>query len=126
MHRPQEQDFPPGHPARFDYDPNSPEAAEWRKYNLNPKGERDFPRGHVKASDTPGNDCQVEWRAGVDPAHPEREEHTGRTPEQVEALRRYHEAAAKVTPESPVLEPTMAPQPPKPTYVARPVGQPGA
>jgi hypothetical protein len=34
MPTPQEPDFPPGHPARFDYDPDSPEAQEWARKHV--------------------------------------------------------------------------------------------
>jgi hypothetical protein len=108
-----ETDFPPGHPARFDYDPKSPEAVEWARKNVHPLGERDFPVDHPKAGDTPGNGNSVEWRAGVDPAHPEREEFTGRSPEQAAAVKALNAELAKAAQESPVLEPMIAPPPPK-------------
>jgi hypothetical protein len=82
-----ERDFPKGHPASADYDPKSPEAKEWARVNIHPLGERDFPVDHPKACDTPGNTNHIPVRAGVDPLHPELEEHTGATPE-VAILRR--------------------------------------
>lgn len=67
---PQEPDFPPGHPARCDYDPSSPAAKEWARQNSHPLGERDFPVDHPKALDTPGNKNAVVWSLGVDPDRP--------------------------------------------------------
>src|SRR5436305_12698023 len=97
MVMPNEPDFPPGHPARFDYDPESREAREWARINVHPKGERDFPVGHPKALDTPGNTNARPVLAGVDPDHPEREAFTGRSPAQAAALRKlYQEQAANV------------------------------
>jgi hypothetical protein len=103
--RQREYDFPPGHPARHDYDPGSPEAAEWARRNVAPLGERDFPVDHPKAADTPGNQNVVSWQAGVDPFNPHREAHTGRTPEQAEGVRALTETASKAAAESPVLQP---------------------
>lgn len=76
-----EEDFPKGHPARFDYDPASPEAQEWARKNVHPLGERAYPVDSVKSSDTPGNDCSLEWRPGVDPRNPHLEAFTGASPE---------------------------------------------
>ena len=109
---PGEQDFPPGHPARFDYDPASPEAKEWARRNIFPKGERAYPVDHPKAVDTEGNDSTLEWRAGVDHVHPENEPHTGRSPEQAAAVSAMNAELAKQAKESPVLEPVIAPEPP--------------
>lgn len=111
MNRP-EEDFEQGHPKRFDYDPNSPEAIEWARKHVFPKGERDFPPDHPKAMDTPGNTNATEWRAGVDPAHPENEPFTGRTPEQAAAVHRFEAELSRKAKESPVAEPTVAPPPP--------------
>jgi hypothetical protein len=96
-----ERDFPKGHPKASDYDPTSPEAVEWARKNIHPMGERAYPVDSVKSSDSKVNDASVEWRAGVDPAHPELEPHTGATPE-VAAARKAQEASiiakAKETP----------------------------
>jgi hypothetical protein len=100
-----EQDFPPGHPARFDYKPDSPEAKEWARRNVSPLGERDFPVDHAKAADTPGNTNHLKYEAGVDPLNPHREAFTGRTPSQVEGVKRLSEAASKAAIESPALRP---------------------
>ncbi|MBZ5569454.1 MAG: hypothetical protein LAN64_16600 [Acidobacteriia bacterium] len=123
---PQEPDFEPGHPARFDYDPSSPQAKEWARTHFALKGERDFPVGHPKAFDTPGNTNAVPVLAGIDPAHPELQEFSGRTPAQVEGLKLYQQFAAPLAQESPVLEPTEAPQPPPPIERPIPPGQPGS
>lgn len=125
MGTPEEQDFPPGHPGRHDYDPNSKEAIAWAKKNFHPKGERDFPVGHPKAVDTEGNTNDVPQRAGVDPANPELEEFSGRKPEVAAALREFNSMAAEVAKESPVVEPTVAPNPPAPGDTSKPPGQPG-
>ncbi len=108
-----EADFPPGHPARHDYDPASPEAVEWTRRNVHPRGERDYPVDHPKAVDTPGHDCSVEWRAGVDPAKPHLEAFTGRTPEQAAAVAALNARLAAQARESPVPEPGIAPAPPR-------------
>lgn len=100
-----EQDFPKGHPARFDYDPSSPEAIEWARRNVSPLGERDFPVDHQKAADTPGNTNALEWETGVDPHNPHREPHTGRTPEQAAGVAAMSAIASKAAAESPVLQP---------------------
>lgn len=106
-----EQDFPEGHPARFDYDPASAVAKEWARLHVFPKGERDYPPDHPGAVDTPGNKNAVQWRAGIDPARPEHEEFTGRSPEQAAAVRAANAAAARTAKESPALEPIVAPTP---------------
>ena len=126
MATPEEPDFPPGHPKRFDYNPKSAEAREWARRNVHPAGERDFPVGHIKASDTKGNTNRVAVRAGEDPAHPEREPFTGRTPDQVAADRElWDERKAQAMP-SPQLKPTEAPPPPdEPGDTRPPTGQPG-
>jgi hypothetical protein len=100
-----EHDFPPGHPARFDYDPESPAAIEWARKNVAPLGERDFAVDHPKAADTPGNLNHLPVTAGVDPLNPQREPHTGRTPAQVAGLRKLSETASRAAKESPVLQP---------------------
>jgi len=99
-----EQDFPKGHPKRFDYDPKSPEAIEWARIHIHPKGERDFPVDHPKAVDTPGNTNHIPVRAGIDPAHPELEEHTGATPEQAAGRAAYNRALAAQAKETPTTE----------------------
>ena len=95
-----EYDFPPGHPARADYDPKSKEAAEYARQFVHPLGERDFPVDHPGALDTPGNMNKVTWRAGVDPRNPHREPFTGRTPEQVAGVKALSAAASKRAKES--------------------------
>jgi hypothetical protein len=106
-----EDDFQVGHPKRFDYDPASPEAKEWARKNVSPKGERDWPVDHPAALDTLGNTNSRVWRAGIDPLHPDREEFTGRTPEQAHAVRMLNEELARKAKESPVVQPTTAPDP---------------
>lgn len=101
----QEEDFPKGHPARSDYDPNSPEALEWVRHNVSPLGDRDFPVDHPKANDTPGNTNVLTWPAGVDPHNPHREPFTGRTPEQAAGVAAMSAIASAVAKESPVVKP---------------------
>lgn len=100
-----EEDFPPGHPGRSDYDPDSPAAKEWARLNVQPLGERDFPVDHPKALDTPGNLNHLPVTAGVDPLNPHREAHTGRTPRQAEAVRNLSVVASQAAKESPVTQP---------------------
>jgi hypothetical protein len=107
-----EPDFPPGHPARFDYDPESQAAKDWARVNIHPKGERDWPPGHVKAVDTEGNQNDVPVLAGIDPAHPEREAFTGRSPEQAAALRKLYEQNASTAKETVPPLPVIALNPP--------------
>lgn len=103
-----EDDFPPGHPARADYNPSSPEAMEWARQNVSPLGQRDFPVDHPGAVDTPGNKNAVTWVPGVDPFNPHREAFTGRTPEQVAGIRALSAAASTFAKESPVTKPVDA------------------
>jgi hypothetical protein len=103
-----EHDFPPGHPGRADFDAESPEAKEWARKNVAPLGERDFPVDHVKAADTPGNENAVEWKPGVDPRNPHRQEFTGRTPAQAEAVADLSAVASAAAKESPVSRPVDA------------------
>lgn len=119
MPAPQEPDFPPGHPARCDYVPDSPEAKEWARKNISLKGERDHPHGHPKAVDTPGNQNHVPVRAGIDPEHPELEEFSGRTPAQAAAVRRLYQEQAKGAKDTPEVLPTIALDPPAQRGVAR-------
>ncbi len=100
-----EEDFPKGHPARYDYDPASPEAVEWARKNVSPLGQRDFPVDHPKAADTAGNTNALAWEAGVDPHNPHREPHTGRSPAQAAGVAAMTEIASKAAKESPVLQP---------------------
>jgi len=100
-----EEDFPPGHPGRSDFNPNSPEAIEWARKNVAAFGQRDFPVDHPKASDTPGNLNALEWHSGVDPHNPHREPHTGRTPEQAAAVAAMSAVASARAKESPVTQP---------------------
>jgi hypothetical protein len=109
MPTPQERDFLPGHPAAADYNPASPEAQEWARKNIHPEGERDFPPDHPKALDTPGNKNHYTWVAGVDPAHPELEPFSGRTPEQAKAHRDFYLRKAKESQPTPPREPIVAP-----------------
>ncbi len=103
-----EQDFPAGHPARFDFDPNSREAVEWARKNIAPLGERDFAIDHPKAADTPGNTNTLEWTAGVDPHNPHREPFTGRTATQAAGVARLSALASAAAKDSPVLQPLNA------------------
>src|SRR5579864_1783399 len=126
MATPQERDFPKGHPKAADYDPPSPDAIEWARKNIHPAGERDFPVDHPKAIDTPGNTNHVPVVPGVDPAHPELQPFTGRTPAQVAAERAVWAERTRLARPSPELEPTLAPDPPKkPGDTRPPTGQPG-
>jgi len=122
---PQEQDFPPGHPARHDYAPDSPAAKEWTRLNLHPLGERDFPVDHKKAVDTPGNTNHLEWLPGVDPHHPELEPFTGREPHVAARTKEINAEMAKAAKESTPQQPLIAPQPPPPGDISLPLGQPG-
>jgi hypothetical protein len=121
----QERDFPLGHPASSDYDPDSPEAIEWRRINVHPKGERDWPVDHPKAVDTPGNTNHVPIIPGVDPAHPERESFTGRSPDKAKRVRELQKELAALSHETPPAEPVIAPKPPPPGDISLPPGQPG-
>jgi|SRR5208337_5690646 len=121
----EEEDFEPGHPARCDYNPASPEAIEWARKHYAPKGERDFPVGHPRAVDTPGNLNQMVTLPGIDPLHPELEPFSGRTPAQVEALAKLNATLAQQAKETPALKPVVAPAPPEPVERPLPVGQPG-
>lgn len=121
---PGEQDYPVGHPARFDYDPKSPEAKEWHRRNTHPKGERDWPVDHPAAVDTKGNKNAIPVRAGVDPNNPELEAFTGRTPQQAAAVRKENQRMAKEARDSLGLEPIEAPEPPPPGDASEPAGQP--
>ena len=105
MTPPIEQDFPAGHPARYDWDPESPEAKEWARQNVHLLGERDFPLDHPKAVDTPGNLNHLPATAGLDPLNPHREPFTGRSPAQVAGLRKLSKAASQAAASSPVLQP---------------------
>lgn len=98
-----ERDFPLGHPKACDYVPGSPDAIEWARKNIHPKGERDFPVDHVKAVDTPGNTNALPIRPGVDPLHPELEEFTGATPEVAKARRDAYLAQLPKVEETPML-----------------------
>ena len=100
-----EHDFPVGHPARSDYDPESADAKEWLRVNVAPFGERDFPVDHPGALDTPGNKNTLTWHGGVDPHNPHREAHTGRTPEQAAGVAAMSAIATKAAVESPVALP---------------------
>lgn len=126
MATPEEPDFPKGHPGRFDYDPESPEAIAWARSHMAPRGERDWPVGHPAAVDTPGNKNSIQHQPGVDPAHPELEPFTGRTPAQAAGARALYQAMAEYAQPSPELEPIEAPPPPKrPGSTQPPSGQPG-
>lgn len=120
----QEQDFPPGHPARFDHNPDSPDAMEWRRQNVHLKGERDFPVDHPKAVDTEGNTNQMQWEAGVDPLNPELQAFTGRDKATADHIRQLEVEAAKQARESLLPAPTIAPPPPPPGDTSLPSGQP--
>jgi len=100
-----EQDFPPGHPGRGDYNPNSPEAGEWARSHVAPLGQRDFPVGHPAAVDTPGHKNFVVWQPGVDPFNPQREPFTGRSEEQAAAVKELSRRASLAAVESPIAIP---------------------
>jgi|SRR5215472_14171545 len=119
MPAPQEPDFPPGHPARSDYDPASPEAQAWARKYISLKGERDFAVDHPKALDTPGNQNHVPVLPGIDPAHPELEPFTGHTPEQAAALRALYQVQAESAQETPAPVPTVGMNPPAQVGVLR-------
>src|ERR1035437_8466393 len=118
-----EPDFQPGHPARADYDPKSPEAIEWARINVHPKGERDFPVDHIKAVDTPGNTNARPFPAGVDPQHPEREAFTGRSPKQAAAVAVVTAKLSEQAVETKPPEPVIAPPPPTAPASVPPTGQ---
>jgi hypothetical protein len=122
---PQEPDFEPGHPARGDYDPTSPEAIAWALARYSPLGDRDFPMGHPKAVDTPGNQNHIPALPGVNPDCPELEPFSGRTPAQVAAHLSLQQYLAKSAKETPIVRPIVAPDPPEPIERPLPVGQPG-
>jgi hypothetical protein len=122
---PQEEDFERGHPARGDYNPRSPEALAWARAHFAPLGERDFPPGHPKACDTDGNMNQLEVLPGIDPLHPEREPFSGRTPNQVKAMRDLSFRLSKQAKDTPPTKPVFAPDPPEPIERPIPTGQPG-
>jgi hypothetical protein len=121
-----EFDFPAGHPARFDYDPASPDAIEWARVNVHPRGERDFPVDHPKAVDTPGNTNARQIFSGVDPEHPDREAFTGRSPAQARAVAAFNAELARKAVETQQPDPIDAPPPPPPPASVPPSGQPGA
>jgi hypothetical protein len=98
-----ERDFPKGHPKAGDYVPGSPDAVEWARVNIHPKGERDFPVDHPKAVDTKGNTNHLPIRPGVDPLHPELEEFTGASPEVAKARREAYLAQLPKAEETPML-----------------------
>jgi hypothetical protein len=107
-----EQDFPAGHPARFDYNPASPEAIEWARINVHPKGERAYPVDHPRDGQEHNWSNSAIWQPGIDPDNPDREEFTGRSPEQAAAVRALNAQLAAQAKESPALEPGIAPAPP--------------
>lgn len=125
MATPQEPDYAPGHPARFDYDPDSPEAVEWRRKNVHPLGERDWPVDHPKAVDTPGNTNHLPVVPGVNPFNPEREAFTGRDPATAKRAREIQEELTRAARPTQPAVPTVAPAPPPPGDISEPVGQPG-
>lgn len=126
MATPEEPDFPPGHPKRFDYNARSAEAREWARLNIHPAGERDFPVGHPKALDTKDQSARMTFEAGINPAHPELEPFSGRTPEQVAAYAELWEERKALSMPTQDREPGMAPAPPeKPGSTQPPSGQPG-
>lgn len=124
MVMPLEEDFPPGHPARHDYNPKSAEAKEWARRNIHPKGERDYPVDHPKAVDTKGSTNSVRIEPGVDPNNPEREAFTGRSPEQAKAVHEMNARLAKEARESLPPVPGIAPDPPPPGSIEESEGQP--
>lgn len=126
MPTPEEPDFPVGHPARHDYDPDSAEAKEWNRKRGIGMGERDFAVDHPGAHDTPGNKNHLVWEPGVDPNKPDHEPFTGRSPDVAKRVRKAREKLYKAAKPSPAVEPTVAPPPPDtPGSTAEPPGQPG-
>jgi hypothetical protein len=96
-----ERDLPLGHPSAPDTVLGSPEHKRWLVAQEAKSNAVDFPTGHPKRFDTPGSMSTVQWQPGVDPAHPELEAFTGRTPEQVNAIAEYNRqrsAAQEPTP----------------------------
>jgi hypothetical protein len=114
MAQAKEQDFPPGHPARFDYDPKSADAIEWSRQNQFPEGEPAYLPDHPAAGAHENPRNAVEWRAGVDPERPDHEAFTGRSPVYAAAVAEHNAELAKRAKESPALEPVLAPDPPPP------------
>jgi hypothetical protein len=108
MNAVQQDDFPVGHPARFDYDPASPEAKEWARIHVHPRGERDFPVDHPKAVDTPGNSNSMIIVAGIDPTKPWLEAFTGRTQEQARAVAQMNARLAEQAKPTPPRQPVDA------------------
>lgn len=126
MTTPQEPDFPPGHPARGDYDPNSPVAKEWMRVHSSPLGERDFPVDSPFAVDTKGNLNREVVVNGINPAQPQLEQFTGRTPAVAAAVKAQQAALSAAAKPTPVRPPVIAPPPPKnPGSTVKPAGQPG-
>ena len=103
-----EDDYQPGHPKRFDYDPESADAREWARINVHPRGERDFPVDHPKALDTPGNLNALVWEPGIDAINPQLETFTGRPPEMAAAAAEVTQAASAAAMESPAFTPVDA------------------
>ena len=97
-----ERDFPKGHPKACDYVPDSPEAIEWARKNIHPLGERAYPVGSIKSSDTPDNECSIVWEMGVDPHNPHLEAFTGATPEVAAARKVYERQLSAVAKETPM------------------------
>jgi hypothetical protein len=106
-----EQDFPEGHPKRFDYDPASPAAKEWAREHVFTRGEPAYPRSHPTYGGEKNARNLISWQAGVDPFNPHLEAFTGRTPEHAEAVRAHEAELSRQAQESPAREPIIAPSP---------------
>jgi len=85
----EERDFPAGHPKAADYNPDSPEAKEWRRVNVWAGGERAYDANHPRTLHPEHN--EIEWVPGVDPFNPQLQEFTGATPKQVAAVNETRE-----------------------------------
>ena len=71
-----ERDYPEGHPASADYNPDSPEAKAWWEQHEKEKGERAYAPGHPAAEDSPAEKVGTGYRAklakdefGMRPVH---------------------------------------------------------
>jgi hypothetical protein len=72
---PDEPALPKGHPARLDYDANSPEAKAWHEHQRSLESSSGHPPGYNPDLTKPHGG--LGWVLGEDPQHPEREPFTG-------------------------------------------------
>ena|SRR5579864_5431385 len=72
---PDEPALPPGHPARIDYNPDSPEAKSWAAHQRSLESSSGQPPGYNPDLTRPHGG--MVWELGVDPQHPELEPFTG-------------------------------------------------